>query len=207
MSEQSLSEVIETLEDGRSYTVFFGGAGRHAGSFRVDNATGAQIKHLHMIFDFYTHVEIYPKTYEPGTGMYELMEAKTAHALERRIKDSYHGPSQGEPGEMKTVERFLVTRIDKEGRYSRQRLSGAELSGRLAELIRGSRTLTLIEEDSPAWDLFRQAVRRRGELKIHLREIHFSEITAAERVRYRIADDYKADPFESVDNVIEHHKD
>jgi hypothetical protein len=207
MRKESLEAAVSSLDDQQEYTLFLVGTGRHGGSFRIDRTTGSQIKHLHLIFEYYNRAEIYHNEYEPRTEMHSLVEKTVVHKIEHAIKESYYGlPGCGEAG-MKQGFRFDVLRIDCQGRYSKEEYSGERLSKELKELIGESKTLTIIERGSRSDLLLQKTLESPGKLKIHRGDKYFSELSPEERARYRIGDDYKTDPFSSPENVLEHHPD
>jgi hypothetical protein len=207
MRKESLEAAISSLDDHQEYTLFLIGTGRHCGSFRIDRTTGSQIKHLHLIFEFYNRAEIYHNEYDPPTEMHALVEKTVVHKIEHAIKESYYELPGGADAGMKKGFRFDILRIDIQGRYSRQEYSGEQLSQELKELIAGSKTLTIIERGSPSDILLQKTLESPGKLKIHRGDKYFSELSPEERARYRIGDDYKTDPFSSPENVLEHHPD
>jgi len=207
MRKESLEAVIGSLDDHQLYILFLVGTGRHGGSFRIDRTTGSQIKHLHLIFDYYNRAEIYHNEYEPQTEMHSLVEKTVVHKIEHAIKECYYElPGSSEKG-MKQGFNFDVLRIDGRGRYSKEEYSGQRLSKELKVLIATSKTLTIIERGSRSDMLLQKTLESPGKLKIHRGDKYFSELSPEERARYRIGDDYKTDPYSSPENVLEHHKD
>jgi hypothetical protein len=207
MRKKSLEAAISSLDDQEEYTFFLIGTGRHGGSFRIDRTSGSQIKHLHLIFEFYNQAEIYHNEYPPDSEMHTLIEKTVIHKIEHAIKESYYElPGCAEEG-MKRGFRFEILRIDNRGRYSRQEYSGERLSKELKELIGSSKTLTVIERGSRSDVLLQKTMDSPGKLKIHRGDKYISELSPEERAHYRIGDDYKTDPYSSPENVLEHHKD
>ena len=207
MRRESLEAAIGSLDDHQEYTLFLIGTGRHGGSFRIDRTTGSQIKHLHLIFEYYTRAEIYHNEYESASEMHSLVEKTVVHKIEHAIKESYYDLPRAETEGMKRGFSFDVLRIDNQGRYSKQEYSGKHLSKELKELISSSRTLTIVERGSRSDMILQKTLDSPGKLKIHRGDKYFSELSPEERARYRIGDDYKTDPFSSQENVLEHHKD
>ena len=203
----SLEDIINRLEDRAKYTLFLIGKGRQEGCFRIDNTYGSEIKQHHLIFACYDKAEIYHNIYESQTKLHKAMEEIILHKIEHAIKESYYNREELKKNGMKGVPEFHIFRITDEGIYLKGEVSGELLSRDLKELMRNSKTITILEKGNRADKLLQEIMQGTGRVRIHRSGIYFSELSSKDKTKYKIGDDYKTDPYESENNVIEHHKD
>lgn len=203
METPTLEQIIDVLDNAALYTLFFTGEGQYEGSFRVDRATGSEVKHSHYLFETYHQAEIYPNDMSGDSEQQKAGETVIVHRIEHALKESYHRVA-GERG-MKD-RKFVVTRVTDDGRYLGGELDGEVLSRDLKELLRTSRTLTVIERGSSAERLYRETLGGSGRVKLHPGDVHLSEMSAEEKERYDLQEIEDEDPAGDVtENVLEHH--
>ena len=203
----SLEEIVSKLDDNTTYTLFLTGKGNYEGCFRVDKALGSEIKHNHIAFEAFKIVEIYQNEFSAGNKENRINESVIVNKIEHSIKERYYRRRELKGRGLKSDLHFAVSRITKSGRHLREETSGRKLSQDLKGLMINSRTLTIVEKKSNADKLLQEITKNQGRIKLHNGDTLFSELSTEERAKYKIGDDYKIDPFESADNVIEHHKD
>ena len=204
---RSLAVTIDGLDDATEYIFFLVGRGRFKGCFRIDLSDGAEIKRNRLILEFYDDAEIYANPYEPGTQEHEIAEQTTIRKIEHAIKESYYLRQGHADNGMKDGLEFALLRTMRDGHHEDHEVSGEQLSRTLSELLRTSKTLTIVEKTSGADKLLRELSVHTGELRVHRGEIHFSELSAEEKELYRIEEDDAIDPAELEENFIEHHRD
>ena len=197
---------ISALKDETRYTIFLIGNGPYEGVYRVDNTTGAEIKHNHLIFEVYDQAEIYQNSYSPGSNLYRAAENTILHKIEHAIKEIYYRREGLEQLGLKGDINFHILRTTADGHYLESQLSGKRLSKKMKMLMHDSKTITFLEKDSRAERVLLKTIRSDGKVKIHTEETYFSDLTPEEQAKYQIGDDYKTDPFASQNNVIEHHQ-
>ncbi len=203
----SMEEILGKLDDNITYTLFLTGKGDYEGCFRIDKALGSEIKHNHLAFEAFEIAEIYQNEFFAGNKENRIDESVIVNRIEHSIKERYYQRRDLKGRGLKSDLHFVVSRITRAGRYLREEISGSRLSQDFNDLIISSRTLTIIEKKSNAHHMLLGITNNQGRIKLHKGEKLFSELSAEERAKYQIGDDYKIDPFESADNVIEHHKD
>lgn len=196
----SLEEIVSKLDDNTTYTLFLTGKGDYEGCFRIDKALGSEIKHNHLTFEAFEIVEIYQKENR-------IDESVIVNKIEHSIKERYYRRRELKGRGLKSDLHFIVSRITRSGRYLKEETSGRQLSQDLKGLMINSRTLTIVEKKSNAHNMLQEITDNQGRIKLHKGNKLFSELSTKERAKYKIGDDYKIDPFESANNVIEHHKD
>ncbi|MBA7528168.1 hypothetical protein ES705_20351 [subsurface metagenome] len=203
----SLEEIVSKLDDNTTYTLFLTGKGDYEGCFRIDKALGSEIKHNHLAFEAFEIAEIYQNEFYAGNKENRIDESVIVNKIEHSIKERYYRRRELKGRGLKSDLHFVVSRITGSGRYLREETSGRQLSQDLKGLMINSRTLTIVEKKSNADNLLQEITDNQGRIKIHEGDKLFSELSAEEKAKYKIGDDYKIDPFESANNVIEHHKD
>jgi len=203
----SLEEILSKLNDNITYTLFLTGKGEYEGSFRIDKALGSEIKHNHFAFEAFEIAEIYQNEFYAGNKANRIDESVIVNKIEHSIKERYYQRLDLKARGLKSNLHFIISRITISGRYLREETSGRQLSQGLKDLMINSRTLTIVEKKSNAHHMLLGITNNQGRIKIHKGDKLFSELSAEERAKYKIGDDYKIDPFESANNVIEHHKD
>lgn len=195
-----MEEIVKNLDDNTTYTLFLTGKGDYEGCFRIDKALGSEIKHNHFAFEAFDGAEIYQKENR-------IDESVIVNKIEHSIKERYYQRRELKGRGLKSDLHFVVSRITRSGRYLREEIRGRKLSQDLKGLMIDSRTLTIVEKKSNAHHMLQEITNKQGKIKIHKEDKLFSELSAQDRAKYKIGDDYKIDPFESANNVIEHHKD
>lgn len=203
----SLEEIISRLDDNTTYTLFLTGKGDCEGCFRIDKALGSEIKHNHIAFEAFEIAEIYQNEFYAGYKENRINESVIVNKIEHSIKERYYRRRDLKGQGLKSDLHFVVSRITRSGRHLREETSGRQLSQDLKGLMINSRTLTIVEKKSNADKLLQKITKNQGRIELHNGDKLFSELSIEERAKYKIGDDYKIDPFESADNVIEHHKD
>jgi len=204
---KSLEEIVSKLDDNTTYTLFLTGKGDYEGCFRIDKALGSEIKHNHLVFEAFEIAEIYQNEFYASNKANRIDESVIINKIEHSIKERYYRRRELEGRGLKSDLHFFVSRITRSGRYLREETSGRQLSEDLKSLMINSSTLTIVEKRSNADKLLRKITKNQGRIKVHKGDKLFSELNTEERAKYKIGDDYKIDPFESANNVIEHHKD
>jgi hypothetical protein len=198
----TLEQIIDVLDNDKEYAVFLIGEGSYEGSFRVDRTIGSHLRHDHYLFDVFQSAEIYPTRAEADEEQHTAAEEAILHRIEHAVKESYY---RQDPESGMKNKSFRVARVSDDGHYLRGEVGGENLSRDLKQLIRTSRTLTVMEVGSPADRLFSETLQSSGRVRLHNGEVHLSEMSDEEKVRYKLGDEYKSDPLDSVDNVVEHH--
>jgi hypothetical protein len=181
----TFQEQLAFLDDRAAYTLFLTGTGAYEGSYRIDHCSGSEIKHNHHLFGSYRRAEIYPEPPEAEVEQRRAAEAAIPHRIEHAIKERYH-ELYGDAG--LRGHGFEVMRVTLDGRYRHQEIDGAALSQGLKELVRSSRTLTIVEKGSRAEHLLQATLASSGEVRIHPEELSFSDLTPDEKVMYAIGE-------------------
>ena len=207
MAITSLEEIVKKLDDVTTYTLFLTGKGDYEGCFRIDKALGSEIKHNHFAFEAFDGAEIYQNEFYAGNKENRIDESVIVNKIEHSVKEKYYQRRELKGRGLKSDLHFVVSRITVAGRYLREEINGRKLSQDLKGLMIDSRTLTIVEKKSNAHHMLQEITNNQGMIKIHKGDKLFSELSVEERAKYKIGDDYKIDPFESENNVIEHHKD
>lgn len=200
--ERKLTEIIGALNDYEEYIVFFASRGKYRGSFRVERSSGSEIKKKSFLFDFFDHVEIFPNSFESEPEIHDNAELTTFRRIEYLIEDSY---TQLREEECETDLGFIILRTTPKGVFIEQKISGRALVRNLIELMKDSKTLTIVETKSGAEKLLNETLKSSGRIRLHKGERHISELSPEERSQYLLDDDEKSDTAESDENINEHH--
>jgi hypothetical protein len=176
-------EQLAFLDDHGAYTLFLTGTGAYEGSYRIDRCTGSDIKHNHHLLGSFRKAEIYPEPPLTEVEQSRAAEAAIPHRIEHSIKERYH-EIYGDAGLKGLV--FEVMRVTVDGRYQQREVDGAVLSHGLKDLVRTSRTLTIVQKGSRAEHLLLATLASTGEIRIHPDELSFSDLTPGEKAMYAI---------------------
>lgn len=204
-SQRTFQDLLGRLDDHSAYTLFLTGHGAYEGSYRVDRCRGSDVKHSHHLFESYRSAEIYPEPPETEAAQRRAAEAAIPHRIEHSIKEQYHR-MHGDQG--LRARSFEVMRVTTDGRYLHEDLGGEQLSAELKRLIRDSRTLTVVEKGSRAEHLLRATLASTGNVRLHPEELHFSDLSPAEKEFYEIEgcdEDEDEDVAVVEENVAGHH--
>jgi hypothetical protein len=199
----TFQDLLGCLDDQAFYTLFLMGHGAYEGSFRIDRRRGSDVKHGHLLFDAYRSAEIYPEPPEGETEQRRASEAAIPHRIEHAIKERYHRLHGAEGLKARS---FEVMRVTGDGRYVHEDMGGEDLSRGLKELIRHSRTLTIMEKGSRAEHLLRATLASTGNVRLHEEELTFTDLSPEEKELYEIEDPGEDDDLAAEEeNGIVHH--